>query len=136
MKIIKQREMITSISYNLCFEVIKHPGSGYTFSCDEHGRVDLEKLAEEKPAAFANYNMCLIRVKSGEVKCLGVIKNEHTYWEPAEGVCSCGKVVYLTGFTNTCECGRDYNMSGQELAERSQWGEDTNEHLADILRIP
>lgn len=48
----------------------------------------------------------------------------------------CGKWLRCDGFTNTCErCGRDYNWAGQMLAPRSQWGEDTGEHLADILRI-
>lgn len=49
--------------------------------------------------------------------------------------CECGLSVYLHGFTNTCECGRDYNMSGQELAHRSQWGEETGESLSDILSV-
>jgi hypothetical protein len=37
--------------------------------------------------------------------------------------------------TNTCECGRDYNWGGQLLAPRSQWGEETGETAADILRV-
>ena len=49
----------------------------------------------------------------------------------------CGKgSVELSGFTNTCEnCGADYNWGGQLLASRSQWGEETGEHPADIARI-
>ncbi|GAH70438.1 unnamed protein product [marine sediment metagenome] len=39
------------------------------------------------------------------------------------------------GFTNTCECGADYNSAGQLLASRSQWGEETGESLTDILNI-
>ena len=38
-----------------------------------------------------------------------------------------------SGFTNTCLCGADYNMSGQRLAPRSQWGEETGETADDIL---
>lgn len=47
----------------------------------------------------------------------------------------CGKGrVYLDGFTNTCPvCEADYNWSGQLLAPRSQWGEETGETAADIL---
>ena len=46
----------------------------------------------------------------------------------------CGQEFYLDGFTNTCgECGADYNSSGQMLAPRSQWGEETGETAADIL---
>jgi len=55
--------------------------------------------------------------------------------QPAVGRCPCGASVSLRGFTNTCGCGRDYNMSGQELAPREQWGEETNESVEDILRI-
>jgi hypothetical protein len=56
--------------------------------------------------------------------------------EPAIGECNhCGKEVVLSGFTNTCECGLDYNFSGQELCSRENWGEETNESLSDILNI-
>ena len=51
------------------------------------------------------------------------------------GKCRCGRDVEFSKFTNTCECGADYNMSGQQLAPRSQWGEETGESLADILQI-
>lgn len=47
--------------------------------------------------------------------------------------CHCGNEVYCGGFTNTCDCGADYNMSGQRLAPRSQWGEETGETADDIL---
>jgi len=54
---------------------------------------------------------------------------EHTI-----GVCvRCGAHVTLSGFTNTCECGADYNGAGELLAPRSQWGEETGESVADIL---
>lgn len=48
--------------------------------------------------------------------------------------CACGSSVACNGFTNTCSgCGADYNMSGQLLASRSQWGEETGESADDIL---
>lgn len=34
--------------------------------------------------------------------------------------------------TNTCECGADYNMSGQRLADRGQWGEETGEDSREV----
>ena len=49
--------------------------------------------------------------------------------------CACGGEVVCEHFTNTCVCGRDYGFSGQLLASREQWGEETGEHLSDILRI-
>lgn len=54
---------------------------------------------------------------------------------PTVGECVCGARVELSGFTNACDCGRDYNSFGQELAPRECWGEETGEHPADIARI-
>lgn len=48
-------------------------------------------------------------------------------------ICRCGRKVYCDGFTNTCDCGRDYNWNGTLLAPRSQWGEETGETADDIL---
>ena len=53
--------------------------------------------------------------------------------ERTEIECWCGEWVLCARFTNTCDCGRDYNMSGQQLADRSQWGEETGENVSDIL---
>lgn len=53
--------------------------------------------------------------------------------------CDCGLKVYCTGDVNPCECARDYNMSGQAMTPRNQWGEETGEHPADIAypgRLP
>lgn len=48
--------------------------------------------------------------------------------------CDCGDEVLCMNNTNTCySCGTDYNMSGQELAPRSQWGCETGEHPNDVL---
>lgn len=54
--------------------------------------------------------------------------------EPAVGHCEdCGGLVTLRHFTNTCECGADYNTSGSRLAPREFWGEETGESLSDIM---
>ena len=64
------------------------------------------------------------------------IIKRHTRHEPSIGICLCGHQITLEAFTNTCsECGRDYNSFGQELAPRSQWGEETGETLEEILAI-
>ncbi len=50
--------------------------------------------------------------------------------------CHCGAQVVCARFTNTCDgCGADYNMSGQLLASREQWGIETGEHPADVAMI-
>jgi len=48
--------------------------------------------------------------------------------------CKCGQVfTILNWFEEECpKCGRLYNGAGQELAPRSQWGEETGESPADI----
>lgn len=48
--------------------------------------------------------------------------------------CDCGEILICDGFTNTCSCGADYNMSGQRLASRKQWGEETGETADEILQ--
>jgi len=53
--------------------------------------------------------------------------------EPKTRLCDCGKTVICGSFTNTCECGADYNSAGQRLAPREQWGEETGESASDIL---
>jgi hypothetical protein len=54
---------------------------------------------------------------------------------PALWKCDCGEELECPDFTNTCECGADYNSGGQRLAPREQWGEETGESLSDILSI-
>ncbi len=47
----------------------------------------------------------------------------------------CGEELVCARFTNTCSnCGSDFNMSGELLADRSQWGEETGESVSDILQ--
>jgi hypothetical protein len=47
--------------------------------------------------------------------------------------CACGAKLTCMSFTNTCDCGRDYNTAGQLLASREQWGEETGETAGDVL---
>jgi hypothetical protein len=64
------------------------------------------------------------------------VEREYGFKEVQRGVvrCVCGEEVVCEFFANTCDrCGRDYNMSGQMLADRSQWGEETGESLSDII---
>lgn len=79
---------------------------------------------------------CTGRWEMQTVRDEGVSENVHEYRQPAVGECQCGEHVHLTGFTNTCDkCSRDYNMSGQLLAGREQWGEETGESVSDILSV-
>ena len=131
MEIISNRRMVTEITYEIFFQ---YTGAttlhGFGFPASESGEIDLESM---RPAALANYFKCLkkeIAVDEPELK-----KFERHYHEPAVGKCQCGCEVVLDRFTNTCDCGRDYNMSGQLLADRSQWGEETGETYSDICDL-
>jgi hypothetical protein len=131
-KIIRSARFHDSVTYHRSFHYEGEPGSGFGFDCDEQGTVDLEALA---PAGLANYNRCLRGSTDDGLVIIdaGVERREHHWREPAVGRCDCGREVDLGGFTNTCECGADYNSAGQLLAPRSHWGEETGETAADIM---
>ncbi len=130
MKILKQADFGVSTSYARSF---RYAGgrSGFSFPCDKNG----QPKALEKPAQ-ANFEACLTGAVDGRaVEDEGVVEYQTPWRTDAVGKCECGRKVTLDSFTNTCDCGADYNRSGQRLACRSQWGEDTGEHYADIARI-
>lgn len=130
-KLISGRKRIDVTSYHLLFPYVDSPGSGFAFDCDENGNVDVNAL-KLKPCAYANYVRCTngaANVSPGVVET-----SHHSYTEPAVLRCDCGEHVYLDGFTNTCRrCAADYNMSGDRLADRSQWGEETGESWDSVL---
>lgn len=97
--------------------------SGYGFDCDEDGKL-LNEAQRER------YEWCL-QNPEGDLYDRGIISWTNHYREPAIGKCGCGREVELANFTNTCDCGVDYNSAGQQLADRSQWGEETGEHWSE-----
>lgn len=132
-EIIRERQRVEHVSHRLNFEYEDMPGAGFGFDCDKDGNV----YPLEHEAAQENLAMCRKgEVRGRKIYPKGVETFQSSYVEPAVGRCSCGREVFLEGFTNTCECGLEYNSSGQELAPRSQWGWDTGEHPADIAMIP
>lgn len=139
MKIIQSRTQINIVEYRKVFKVVGLSGSSFAFKCNEDGIVDTSQLGE---CAQDSYRQCLsgeIRLAAGKYPVQPVPDVEDDsrhYWEPAIGLCDrCGEEVHLDGFTNTCECGADYNMSGSLLSSRENWGEETFETAADILSI-
>ena len=131
MEIIQQRETTHIIIHERVFDYEGERDWGCRFDSDEHGNVDLDKLAS---AGRANYEACLTgTLNDHKVIDRGVNSYEQHDTEPAVGKCECGEEVYLTSFTNTCECGADYNMSGQRLAPREQWGAETGEHWTECV---
>lgn len=132
MKIISRREHCDETSYHLFFEYEGVSGAGFAFDCDKNGIVNTSNF---NTAKLANYNACMAgSVNGNAVLNRGIQVRHHTYINPAIGECECGKEVVLSNFTNTCyNCEADYNMSGQMLAPREQWGEETGESVSDIL---
>lgn len=52
--------------------------------------------------------------------------------EPAEGECSCGQTVVLYNpLSNECDCGKIYNMSGQQVRAREEDCDDSGVPLSD-----
>lgn len=137
-KILRHSEIVETRHY--CREWGYDDGTscGFSFPSDASGNIDESKLSD---AAKANLRAChdgAIVFNGRHIGLIdkGVVTYTNRQREPAIGECACGREVVLAGFTNACECGRDYNSAGQELAPREQWGEETGESLADILRIP
>lgn len=146
-RIIRKSELVTIHEARHRFDWADSPGSGFGFEV-VNGRVSVNN-----PRAWRNYQLCLRNghksagryepdgfVPSGQVIPQPVVDRgieewERSYREPALLECDCGEQVWLSHImTNTCDkCGADYNLSGQRLAPRSQWGEETGESLTDIL---
>jgi hypothetical protein len=134
MRIFKPAKRVEITHRTMEFRYLEDSGAGFGFNCNERGQVDITTMND---AAFANYRGCLAGNVNGKaVYCDGIREWKNRYTEPGEGRCSCGEIVLLDGFTNTCDrCGADYNYAGQLLAPRSQWGEETGETAADILGV-
>ena len=129
MKILQRSKLEQLERFDLFYEDIDCPGAGCGFDCDQDGNVDEGELCE---AARENLERC--RREPEKFRAPVVRRFAWTYRHPAIGLCDCGAEVQLSGFTNTCACGRDYNSAGQLLAPREQWGEETGEHWSDIIR--
>ena len=130
---ITKGERITVVSFSHVFDYEGEVGWGFAFPCDEQGNPEPDEYID---SWSGNYAACMTGTVDGrKVVDRGIRRNEHSYWEPGSIRCHCGAEVVLNMvMTNTCRnCGRDYNSSGQLLAPREQWGEETGETASDIL---
>ena len=123
MEIITDRHYVESFEYCLDF-FIGGTDLCAGFECDPQGNIDMVAL-EARPEAYANYQRC---VADSNITSR-VRRYNRSYWAPAIGKCHCGTKVELeSSWANSCpKCGTEYNSSGQQLAPRSQWGEETGE---------
>jgi hypothetical protein len=124
LKIIKERTPETIIDYTIEFEYKDDPTSGFVFPANSDGTPALDKMP---PEAKANYEKCLTddRLTEAEFKV-----RKHTYMNPAVGECICGREVVLDADymgAVQCECGRWYNLFGQELRDPEYWERDDDD---------
>lgn len=116
LQITKARRVVEAEYYRHEFEFKDEPGAGYSFDVT----VDGVPVKLEAPA-LENYRLCQTGTVRGEpVIDFGIVRHEHSYVEPAEGKCVCGRIVVLEGDVE-CSCGRWFNQFGQEL-NRTQRG--------------
>lgn len=128
-ELLRPRERKEETCYVLNFWYVGHEGSwGKGFDCNENG-VPLDQSKAEDVAA------CEAGEIDGEAVVPGGIQEFMQHWmEPGELSCDCGAYLELDdAMTNTCDCGLEYNGSGQQLAPREQWGYDTGESAADMM---
>lgn len=118
--------------YELVFRLEDGRGSAFAFECDEQGNVFRNQLPQ---VALHNLELCLRGEVDGYAVRRGVLRyHTQSFVEDASGTCACGKHVVLNdAWANTCSgCGREYNAFGQLLSDRSLWGEETGESVADM----
>ena len=120
-KIIKERTPETIVAFTIEYSYKDDPLAGFCFPAKKDGTPDYEVMG---PEMRANYERCLTddRLTEPEFKV-----NKHTYMNPAVGKCICGAEVVLdSDYAGAvrCECGRWYNLFGQELRDPEYWEED------------
>lgn len=102
------------------FQRIGEPaGFGFSFDCDQGGKLTGKSPAQEENFAFAEAH-------PERFKDLGVVEHVFEKVVPAHGRCQCGRDVQLIDEymgACECECGRWYNLFGQELQSPEYWGD-------------
>lgn len=104
------------------YEFTDEDGCGFAFPCDSHGNIWTENLTDE---AFDNLMACMAH--STDFYFTGIREYPFDYTEDDIGICKCGGEVILDrennyyGAVQCPECGRWYNLFGQELNDPSTW---------------
>lgn len=102
------------------------PDAGYSFRIAADG----EPIVPNGVA-----DMVRERVANGELIDKGLVTYTYEITTGPMLRCDCGREIelILRNYCTTCDCGRDYNASGQLLAPREQWGEETGENWTDLI---
>ena len=142
-KFVTKNVIQTSVS---CYDDSKQ--CGYSFDVNKRVK-DIDEFislyVDQRKKFWNHCNMGTWSAESdvGYKNLIGVIKSgvysfkthefKTFHKEHATGAC-CDQELMLCNFTNTCKtCGSDYNSSGQLLADRSLWGEETGEHWSECI---
>lgn len=121
LKIIRERTPEVIIDRYIEFLYKDDPNAGFMFPALPNGEVDFDHMSQE---AKDNYSTCLSDERLTEPE---FIVDKRTYANPAVGKCICGREVVLEcdyAGVLKCDCGRWYNLFGQELRDPRYWEED------------
>lgn len=109
--------------YELAFD--DGEGNGFGFPCDKDGNL----MPDLHECAVKNYHDCMEHPEKFR-RWNKVVTYTRRYREPARGTCVCGREVELYDQyygACECECGRWYNLFGQELLPPEHWQDDPAE---------
>lgn len=129
---IRRRHVEHVAEYRLFFERKSERGSGFSYECDKDGNVFVDKL---HPCARAGYEELRTTTSWQETFHPPYVEEiPRIIVHYAAIRCRCRREVVLSGnYESECECGQLYNLYGQALAPREQWGEETGETYSDIV---
>ena len=115
-------EWKTITEYEIAFD--DGANNGFAFPCDADGN-----LLPMHECAMKNYKNCMAHPEKFE-RWNKKIRLHRRYKENAHGRCICGREVVLWDQyygSCECECGRWYNLFGQELLPPEAWETDQSE---------
>lgn len=123
-QIIKQRRVYYETEYRVEYTDRANPGCGFSFPANEEGQIRLIELAAP---ALAN-----LRIAQADPERYTMALKTYTNKSVDDAQIKCDRcaqvVVLADAWWNVCPtCGADYDGTGNRLAPRSQWGEETGE---------
>lgn len=123
MKIIKERTLENIVSYKKEYGDSEKESLYFSFDCDENGNINLDLLHEDAIKNLKEIEQGIKFINGIKIELLGVKRYEQDVFYDAVGICEVceDKVTLSDPMTNTCDCGAEYNRSGQRLEHRSLW---------------
>lgn len=121
LKNIKPREPVEVKEYHI--EFTNSEGGGFSFNATADGQILIDNESQR-----VNYEYALAHPEKFDVEFNKFTVRTYYYTENASGTCSCGNIVELYNqYMGACQCdncGRWYNLFGQELLAPEFWEED------------